>query len=845
MVPPDCSIYGVRRKRGVNEFARTGGRPGFPIDEDAPSSSSSSSSSISPRRRPKRGSATQPEDDDEDEDDDEGEDEKEAGANLTRLDGKRRLHGGKILFSVFAPHQDRIPLQIDADGSLSQRPNVRGDVPDRQPAAPTSGEVRSTAVNHQTVVQGHLACLQHTVHGPRFVFGADLHFLIDAEQISAPLRLTVFLDVTAMLPRNDAHATVVAIAVVDRQPRRHLFERLQSPVRQILMPGHELVTRSVLAEELRRQHQDIRTVKRLDAVQNAGIRRELPDELVFVVAVEQLGLRTLSALLRFELVELLPASDRLFVRDDADAGDEAVVVVPFDLLTGQFHVLQFVLHGLPSTVKKPQISLISRKFLRGQAAAVRFIDRYFFVLGHREKLTDNLLREGCSPLHSNSLLRRQDATDKVNAMRKTAGFVGLFRFLSVGIFLTSKSEMAAGGGETLLDVFSDGSDGDFAPTSSIEIDLSAALSRKGVDWQTPSLGADPKEPENGGSGVYDPAKWAVVFKYSSVNIPPGVTVTYTNHETRCRVVWLVEGDCSIDGTVDVSPQTVGVAGTRFPADPGPGGFRGGFGYTTFNTNQTLQSAGFGPGGGTRAGDGGGRGGTGSHSTQGAGDGPGRTYGNDPILPLVGGSGAGGGTSSGDNRQGGARGGAILIAAGSTLSVDGAINADGRTVFNNWNNGGSASAIRLIGNHVVGTGSVNTLGASAQGRGGDGRIRVESYSNKATLSQGNPPYIFEFSNNPALIWPPADAPTIRIRRVSSAFVGDIDVSTDPKARLDGPFNADVTLETEENVTVEIAAENVPLTHIVTVRVVPRNGEAEEYQATSEPGSDDLVSTWTVE
>ena len=58
----------------------------------------------------------------------------------------------------------------------------------------------------------------------------------------------------------------------------------------------------------------------------------------------------------------------------------------------------------------------------------------------------------------------------------------------------------------------DGSDGALTITTNTTIDLSQAVS---ANWDTPS-----PQP---GKGVYDGTKWAVVFKYSSVNISSGAT----------------------------------------------------------------------------------------------------------------------------------------------------------------------------------------------------------------------------------------------------------------------------------------------------------------------------------
>ena len=106
----------------------------------------------------------------------------------------------------------------------------------------------------------------------------------------------------------------------------------------------------------------------------------------------------------------------------------------------------------------------------------------------------------------------------------------------------------------------DGSDGVFNPSASVEVDLGLAIT---ASWDTPGTG----------NGVYDGEKWAVVFKYSSVNIPAGVTVTFKNHPSYAPVAWLVSGDVDIDGVVDLTGGDPEALHRR--AAPGPGGFRGG------------------------------------------------------------------------------------------------------------------------------------------------------------------------------------------------------------------------------------------------------------------------------
>ena len=119
----------------------------------------------------------------------------------------------------------------------------------------------------------------------------------------------------------------------------------------------------------------------------------------------------------------------------------------------------------------------------------------------------------------------------------------------------------------LLPIPSDGSDGNFNPGSNIEVDLSQAITGA---W-------DANNAANAGLGRYDASKWAVVFKYASVNIPANVTVTFKNHPTHAPVVWLVSGNVTIAGAVklDGAGGTSDVILMLAPAEAGPGGFRGG------------------------------------------------------------------------------------------------------------------------------------------------------------------------------------------------------------------------------------------------------------------------------
>ncbi len=69
---------------------------------------------------------------------------------------------------------------------------------------------------------------------------------------------------------------------------------------------------------------------------------------------------------------------------------------------------------------------------------------------------------------------------------------------------------------------SDGSDGELHITESTTIDLSDAVTGK---W-------DDDNAAHAGKGIYDPDKWAIVFKYTRVTIDSGRTLSFKNHPSR-------------------------------------------------------------------------------------------------------------------------------------------------------------------------------------------------------------------------------------------------------------------------------------------------------------------------
>jgi len=336
-----------------------------------------------------------------------------------------------------------------------------------------------------------------------------------------------------------------------------------------------------------------------------------------------------------------------------------------------------------------------------------------------------------------------------------------------------------------ISIPSDGSDGALNVSSSVQIDLSQAVTGTWSDNNS----------ANAGKGIFDPARRAIVFKYSSINITSGRTVTFKNHPSRAPVVWLVQGDAIIAGTINLSGAST--VGGNTPAEPGPGGFRGGA------IGSLGAGSGLGVGGGVVSPN------------------PGlfaSSYGNPSLVPLIGGSGG---------FSGGAGGGVILIAASGTIQVSGTINSLGGGTGGSSQGSGSGGGVRLVANTLSGSGTINT--------GSDGRIRLEgnvAAGSVVTLPQT----VMVPPATPPVIWPGNDAPTVKVVAVDAVSPPAV-----PTAPLD--LAADIGISTSGATTVTLQTTNFPTTGLVEVRSAPKFGAAAVWTTAAFQSGDANSATWT--
>ncbi len=345
-----------------------------------------------------------------------------------------------------------------------------------------------------------------------------------------------------------------------------------------------------------------------------------------------------------------------------------------------------------------------------------------------------------------------------------------------------------------LAIPSDGSDGALVISNNTVIDLSQAVTGNWTNNNT----------ANAGKGVYDPSKWAVVFKYSSVVISNGATVTFTNHPTHAPVVWLVTNNVTINGTLSLDGQN-SIAGLYLP-EPGPGGFRGG----AVNQGSLVRGDGFGPGGGSYA-----------YNDRRAYYSTIAPYGNPQIVPLIGGSGGAGWDS---NLNGGAGGGAILIAASGSITVNGICRANGGSDAY----AGSGGGVRLVANQILGSGSIQ-----ASSPFNPGRIRLEANTASGLLGL-NPPTI-AVSPTPLIIWPDVTSPTVKVISVAA-----LAAPADPQAQMSA-VGDDLTIAKTNAVAIVLQTANFPTNGTVNVYIKPRNAAQSIFPASFVSGNSN-AATW---
>jgi hypothetical protein len=328
-----------------------------------------------------------------------------------------------------------------------------------------------------------------------------------------------------------------------------------------------------------------------------------------------------------------------------------------------------------------------------------------------------------------------------------------------------------------------------------------------------------------------------VLNYTSVLVESGATLKFLKNEKNTPIVILATENVTINGTINVSGTTGGL--TINVGTGGPGGLDGGVGGLLYKSG----TRGGGPGGGAggegisndiRGGNSGGGGGFASSGenavihyswnipTKGGG-----TYGSTRMIPLLGGSGGGGGGGTTQYRggAGGGGGGAILIASSKTISIDGAMYANGakgsvsENAYAGHGGSGSGGSIHLIADIIKGNGLIQANGAGIAsgsycdpGTGGAGRIRLEAWhferevDTSPAATQAYYPYAAY----------PSDIPSLKISSIAGISVPDTAIGNNVSPDLILPA------DTTSPVQIVVSASNFPVGTTVTVKSLSQFG-----------------------
>ena len=289
-----------------------------------------------------------------------------------------------------------------------------------------------------------------------------------------------------------------------------------------------------------------------------------------------------------------------------------------------------------------------------------------------------------------------------------------------------------------------------------------------------------------------------VWNFTTIDVPPGVTVIFKKNSANTPVRWLATDFVNILGTLDLNGQPgLNALPINVGAVGGPGGFGGGRGaLRKAQSGSTVGAPGEGPGGGNP--------GTAPSGDQKIRDGANGAYagayGNVYLQPLIGGSGGGGGSSDDNNNggNGGAGGGAILIASSRDIVVDGLIRANGGDVEwggSSFGGRGSGGAILLRADRISGGGALQAFGGSTSFP--NGRIRLEAYFRSIPASQTIPVSVNSV--------PSASQDLNTVGALAITKVAGANVAPTPTGNQLTP---DVVFTAAGPITVEVSATGVP-------------------------------------
>jgi hypothetical protein len=185
-------------------------------------------------------------------------------------------------------------------------------------------------VEQKVAVERNLAGLQNVVHDRAEPLRV-VHGLV--EDVVLVLLAQVVGEMAVVVRAGDeAHARVLDVGVVDRQPDGHRLRRRERPVGGVLVPGNGFAVAGHLAEEVRAPSDHVRAEEVADQGDDARVGEQVVDAPVFPVGGgDGIAVAALGEDAGEQRVEVGPDLRDLGLVEDADATEVAVAVERLDL----------------------------------------------------------------------------------------------------------------------------------------------------------------------------------------------------------------------------------------------------------------------------------------------------------------------------------------------------------------------------------------------------------------------------------------------------------------------------------------------------------------------------------
>jgi hypothetical protein len=184
------------------------------------------------------------------------------------------------------------------------------------------------------VVERHLAGAQDDVHGVLLVH-RHLDLLAAAQPVVRRVGVPVRQDRPPVRARDHPHASVVAGAVRQGDPRGRDPSGVQPPVRAVLVPGDVARIPRVLGEDRDGPHEDVGPQQAFDGVEDGRVGRE-------IVRPAKVGVRVPERLRHGpppepggQFLEHGPEARRLVGGQNRHREEDPVLLVPLGLRGGQ------------------------------------------------------------------------------------------------------------------------------------------------------------------------------------------------------------------------------------------------------------------------------------------------------------------------------------------------------------------------------------------------------------------------------------------------------------------------------------------------------------------------------